>query len=86
LRDLCTLALQYEVAIGLEFLPWTPLNTVGKALEIVEGVNTPNAGIVFDTFHFCKGIPSFEELIRVPFDRIAIVRTLMMPRMWMWTL
>jgi len=71
--EICNVASKYGVRIAMEFLPWTSLDTIGKAWDIVRTVNHVNAGIVLDTFHYFKGHPSTKELYEVPIDKIFIV-------------
>jgi sugar phosphate isomerase/epimerase len=71
--ELCGVASKYGVLIALEYLPWTSLDTMRKAWNIVRAVNLLNGGIVLDTFHYFKGHPSREELDEVPIEKIFIV-------------
>jgi 2-keto-myo-inositol isomerase len=71
--ELCKIGVKYGVKIGLEYLPWTSVDTIKKAWEIVRGVNYSNGGIILDTFHYFKGHPSRDELKEVPIERIFIV-------------
>ena len=71
--ELCNVASKYGVRIAIEYLPWTSLDTIGKAWDIVRTVNHVNGGIVLDTFHYFKGHPSTKELYEVPIEKIFIV-------------
>ena len=71
--ELCRVASEYGVLIALEYLPWTSLDTMKKAWDIVHAVNLSNGGIVLDTFHYFKGHPSRKELDEVPIEKIFIV-------------
>jgi sugar phosphate isomerase/epimerase len=71
--ELCRVALRYGVMIALEYLPWTSLDTMKKAWDIVRTVNLANGGIVLDTFHYFKGHPSPKDLYEVPIEKIFIV-------------
>lgn len=70
--ELCNVAAHFNVMIALEFLPWTPVNTIGKAWKIVDAVSAPNGGITLDTFHYFKGEPRAEDLYEVPVQKIFI--------------
>lgn len=71
--ELCEVASKYGVRIAVEYLPWTPLDTIKKAWDMVRTVNRVNGGIVLDTFHYFKGHPSPKELYEVPIERIFMV-------------
>jgi len=71
--ELCRVASRYGVLIALEYLPWTSLDTIKKAWDIVRAVNLSNGGIVLDTFHYFKGHPSPKDLYEVPIEKIFIV-------------
>ena len=71
--DLCKVASKYGVLIALEYLPWTSLDTMKKAWDIIRTVNLANGGIVLETFHYFKGHPSPKDLYEVPIEKIFIV-------------
>ena len=71
--ELCRVASKYGIMIAMEYLPWTSLDTMKKAWDIVRAVNLPSGGIVLDTFHYFKGYPSQKELYEVPIEKIFIV-------------
>ena len=71
--EICKVASKYGVKIAIEYLPWTSMDTVKKAWDIVRIVNHANGGIVLDTFHYFKGHPSQKELYEVPIEKIFIV-------------
>ena len=72
-RELCNVASKYGVRIAIEYLPWTSMDTIRKAWDIVRTVDPVNGGIVLDTFHYFKGHPSTKELYEVPIEKIFIV-------------
>ncbi len=72
-REICEIGSRYGVSIALEYLPWTSLNTMKQAWDVVRSVKRPNGGIVLDTFHYFKGHPVKAELYAVPIDRVFMV-------------
>jgi 2-keto-myo-inositol isomerase len=72
-NEICQIGVKYGAKIGIEYLPWTSVDTIKKAWEIVSGVNCSNGGIILDTFHYFKGHPSRDELEEVPIEKIFIV-------------
>jgi sugar phosphate isomerase/epimerase len=71
--EICKVGDRHGVKIAIEYLPWTSVDTIKKAWEIVNGVDRPNGGIILDTFHYFKGHPSPDELSEVPIEKIFIV-------------
>jgi sugar phosphate isomerase/epimerase len=65
--ELCADAASHtDAAIIYEFMPYDAVvNTLDKALAVVEGANAPNGGLAFDTWHLGKLEVAPEELRRV---------------------
>ena len=68
--DLCDRADALGIGVQLEFTPVPAVASLATAWNIVRDAGRPNAGIVFDTWHFFHGTPDFEVLQTVPGDRI----------------
>lgn len=49
---LCERVAQHGLRANLEFLPWTAVDSLTSALEIVDAVAQPNAGVMLDFWHF----------------------------------
>jgi sugar phosphate isomerase/epimerase len=66
--ELCADAATHtDAAIAYEFMPYDAVvNTLDKALAVVEGADAPNGGLAFDTWHLGKLEIAPEELRRVP--------------------
>jgi sugar phosphate isomerase/epimerase len=66
--ELCADAATHtDAKIAYEFMPYdTVVNTLDKALAVVEGADAPNGGLAFDTWHLGKLEIAPEELRRVP--------------------
>lgn len=74
-RELCQLAAQFQVRVGLEFVGFAPpVDTLAAAWEIVEAAEAENGGLVLDTFHFYRGGSTLEMLERVPGSRLLLVQ------------
>jgi 2-keto-myo-inositol isomerase len=71
-QTICDMAAEYGLTAGLEFLPWTEINTIKKARELVEAANRPNGGIILDTFHFFEGHSSIKDLEATPLKEIVM--------------
>lgn len=63
---LCNEAANHGTKIGFEPQPFSMIDTLKGALEMVEGADATNGGIVLDLWHMVKlGIP-YEEVGRIP--------------------
>jgi sugar phosphate isomerase/epimerase len=51
---LCDHAAERGLLVHLEFIPFSPVRTVGDALAIVEAANRPNGGIMLDAWHLYR--------------------------------
>jgi sugar phosphate isomerase/epimerase len=63
---LCAEAAEHGTRILFELMPFAMIVTLQEALEMVEGANAENGGIVFDLWHLAKLGISFEEVAGVP--------------------
>jgi len=54
LRHACDLAADRGLLISFEFLPWTAVPTLSRALELFDAVDRDNLGLVFDTWHWFR--------------------------------
>jgi len=55
---LCEEAATYGATIGFELMPFAMIDTLDEALQMVEGADADNGGIIFDLWHVVKlGIP-----------------------------
>jgi len=72
LREIARIASTYNAVIGLEFLPWTRIDSVGKAWTLIREAGSENAGIVLDSFHYFEGSSTAEELHSVPVEKIVL--------------
>lgn len=66
---LCDKAAQYKVDVAIEFLPFSSVNTIDKALAVSQGVR-PNGGLMVDSWHIARGGMGFEEISKIPVELI----------------
>jgi sugar phosphate isomerase/epimerase len=71
---LCDRAADIGAVVHLEFIPMTVVPDLLTAWQIVRDADRLNGGIVFDTWHFFRGVPDFDVLASVPGDRIFAVQ------------
>jgi len=64
-RALCALAAEFGLAANLEFLAFSPLNSIRKAASFIERVGLPNAGIIVDSLHMVRTGGAPADLLRV---------------------
>ena len=62
--------------MAVEFSPLGPVSSITAALEIVHAANSGEgrAGVMIDSWHFCVGASTWEELEAVPLDLIAYLQ------------
>lgn len=71
---LCDQAADLGVLVHLEFIPMTVVSSLAVALQIVQGADRRNGGILFDTWHFFRGDPDFDVLARTPGELVFAVQ------------
>lgn len=62
LASICDRAAAYDVAVTLEFLPWSRVRDLSTAADVVRRSNAANAGVLFDVWHFHRGGGAVDEL------------------------
>ncbi len=72
-RELLEIGLAIGVKPAMEYLGFVDdINTIEAAAEIVQKAGHPQGTVIHDPFHIFRGGGSFESLMKVPADRIAI--------------
>lgn len=64
----------YGYRIQLEFMPFSGINTLAKAWDIVRLANEPNAGLTFDTWHYYRSTVDDNLLKTIPGNKIFQVQ------------
>lgn len=70
----CTILAAAGARLAVEYLPFTPANSIAAAKQLVDYVGTDRAKILFDTWHHFRGPDTWAELEAVPFDLVAYVQ------------
>jgi sugar phosphate isomerase/epimerase len=70
----CDRAADFGAQVHLEFTPITAITDLAAGWDVVRTADRPNGGLLFDTWHFCKGTPDLDLLERIPGDRIFSVQ------------
>ena len=60
--------------MAVEFSPLGAVTSITSGLAVVEAAGAGRAGVMIDSWHFFRGDSSWEQLDRVPLDRIAYVQ------------
>ncbi len=68
---MCDRAAEHGLGVGLEYLPWTTVPTLGAALDVVEAAGRPNGGVVVDAWHHERGDADWALLADVDPARVA---------------
>jgi sugar phosphate isomerase/epimerase len=61
-------------AMAVEFSPLGPVTSISAGLEIVDVAGAGRAGLLIDTWHFSFGESTWEDLERVPLEKIAYIQ------------
>ena len=61
---------RHGLRVGLEFMPMWAVTDLKTAWDIVQAVDHPNAGMVFDVWHFMRSQPDFALLESLPGQKI----------------
>jgi sugar phosphate isomerase/epimerase len=69
-KEICRIAAEDGTRIGLEFVPFSPINTIKKAWNLIKETDPPNCGIILDFFHYFKGGSLLADLEEVPIEKI----------------
>jgi len=60
--------------MAVEFSPLGAVTSISAGLAVVEAAGAGRAGLMIDTWHFFRGDSTWEQLGRVPLDRIAYLQ------------
>lgn len=75
LQALSNLAIPYRINIALKALPWSPyIGSYQEAAALCKAINTPNLGLVLDTFHFLSESEDLSILSNIPVKDIFLVQ------------
>lgn len=70
----CQRAARQQIRVDLEFIPMWGIPSLDLAWRIVEAAGCDNGGILFDSWHFCRGKPDMALLRKIPAGVIATVQ------------
>lgn len=64
--QLAEMAAKHELSVNLEFLPFSPINSLAKAVRLVQATGKKNVGILVDILHLIRTGGSVSDLRTVP--------------------
>jgi sugar phosphate isomerase/epimerase len=70
---LCRQAADHGTAIALELMPFSNVRTLRTALELVDGADQPNGGLLLDIWHVARSGIGYAAVAGVPAARIVSV-------------
>lgn len=74
LREVAEIAGALQVRVNLEFLGTVPINgTLGSCIELINRVDHPALGVLFDLCHYYVSASHIEELVLLPSEKLFMV-------------
>jgi sugar phosphate isomerase/epimerase len=70
---LCDRANEHGLLVHIEFMPFSQVNSIDMALEIVDAAGRDNGGIMFDVWHYFRG-PSTPEALAKAASRVTAIQ------------
>jgi len=58
----CALAASHGLRLALEFVPWSVIDTLEKARQIITGAGCDNGGLMIDSWHWARSGSSLQGL------------------------
>lgn len=71
---LCARAVEHDLLVHIEWLPWSKIPDLRSALEVVQLARAPNGGLNVDAWHFVRAGTDVEELREVPGELVIAVQ------------
>lgn len=74
LAALADIARDYGIVVGLEFYGSAgQIKSLDVALDVIARADRPNAGLLYDAFHFFLGESLFADVGKIPIDKLFMV-------------
>ncbi len=74
LGRLAEAARSFDLRLAVELMPYTAVNTLGKARRMVEAADAPNVGLLIDALHLARAGGTPAEVAAIPSERIAYLQ------------
>lgn len=72
--ELCDAAASFGLRANLEPIALFEVRTLAHAARILDAADRPNSGIVIDPIHFDRSGDSYDDIARVPLNRLSYVQ------------
>lgn len=69
--ELAAQAYDVGARLGIEFFPWSNIDSLAAGLELVEAASHPAGGLVIDAWHVARAGTPWSDLAMVPAERIV---------------
>ena len=63
---LCQDVAAVGATVAIEFMPFSPIRNIAEALQVAQGANQPNGGLMVDHWHVARGGSPYSEVARIP--------------------
>jgi sugar phosphate isomerase/epimerase len=70
----CDRAAEFEMLVGLEFLPFTNIRTASDAMAIVDAAGRYNGGVCVDIWHHRRGADDSSLIEAIPPDKVMAIQ------------
>lgn len=74
LAQLCDITARFNLTVDLEFMPWTEIFSLDKALRVLSAADRSNAGVLIDPLHFDRTGGRLADLATVPKSRLHFLQ------------
>lgn len=72
----CERIASHGLRVDLEFLPWTQIDSLTTAFKVLEQANQPNAGVMFDFWHFFNSRDDLDNLESLSPEQARLITSL----------
>jgi len=73
LRKIAEVSAEDSVGVAFEFLAEASASTLQDGVEVIKAADSPNIGLIIDTFHYYTGRSTLDTLEDFPLDRLWAV-------------
>ena len=70
---LCADGAKHGTLIGFEMMPFCDIDSVEKAMQLVEGAGAKNGGICLDLWHLAKLKIPYQKIASIPQNRVTSI-------------
>jgi sugar phosphate isomerase/epimerase len=71
--EVCADGAKHGTPIGFEMMPFCDIDSVEKAMQLVEGAGAKNGGICLDLWHIAKLKIPYQKVASIPLNRVTSI-------------